>query len=230
MDTLYLKYLRAYITYLGIQRIDEYLFPRDAVREAILNALIHKDYSQANAIQVKVFESKLHIYNPGRLPDGWTLDNLLSKHPSVPFNPLIAEAFFCAGEIEHWGRGIEKIITLCTNAHLAKPLYEHHGMVGLFLDATAKLAELQKHLDLKPGTAVLNQNLLSGQTGGQTGGQTRQRILSALAANPQATTGDLASMLRLSRSAIMKHIKCLKAEGRLRRVGPDFGGHWEVNQ
>ena len=79
-------------------------------------------------------------------------------------------------------------------------------------------------------SGALTQNLTSGQTGGQTGGQTRQSILSALAANPQATTGDLASMLRLSRSAIMKHIKCLKAEGRLRRGGPDFGGHWEVTQ
>jgi ATP-dependent DNA helicase RecG len=162
MEALYLKYLRAYIRYEGIQRIDEYLFPRAAVREAILNALIHKDYSQGISIQVKVFESQMHIYNPGRLPLGWTVDRLMGKHASVPFNPLVAEAFYTAGEIEHWGRGVEKIVNLCSASHLSLPQYEDQGMVGLFLDATEKLAYFQKTLGLKPGTAALGKDLQAG--------------------------------------------------------------------
>ena len=240
MDTLYLKYLRAYITYEGIQRIDEYLFPREAIREAILNALVHKDYSQKNPIQVKVFESQMHIYNPGHLPTGWTPESLLQKHASIPFNPLIAEAFYRAGEIEHWGRGVEKIVALCSRSRIAPPRYEYRGIMELCLDATDKLAALQKSLRLKPETAALNRKLKSEQKSRQKSRQkseqksgqkkisTRQRILMALAASPDITTAELAEKMGLSRSGVMKHIRQLQTNGLLKRIGSARNGHWEV--
>ena len=62
-------------------------------------------------IQIRVYENKLEIINGGVLPEGWTVETLLSSHRSMPYNPDIANTFFRAGEIEAWGRGIERIIT-----------------------------------------------------------------------------------------------------------------------
>lgn len=85
MELLQVKYLKAYIRYEGIQRIEEYLFPIPALREALLNALAHKDYSSGIPIQVSVYDHQIVIWSPGRLPDDWTLEKLLGKHPSLPF-------------------------------------------------------------------------------------------------------------------------------------------------
>ena len=100
------------ITYEGIQRIETLPMPREALREALLNACINKDYAEPSPIQIRVYENKLEIINGGVLPEGWTVETLLSSHRSMPYNPDIANTFFRAGEIEAWGRGIERIITL----------------------------------------------------------------------------------------------------------------------
>ena len=107
------KYMKAVITYEGIQRIETLPIPREALREALLNACINKDYAEPSPIQIRVYENKLEIINGGVLPEGWTVETLLSSHRSMPYNPDIANTFFRAGEIEAWGRGIERIITAC---------------------------------------------------------------------------------------------------------------------
>ena len=111
MDLLCTKYMKAIITYEGLQRIETLPMPREALREALLNACINKDYAEPSPIQIRVYENKLEIINGGVLPEGWTVETLLSSHRSMPYNPDIANTFFRAGEIEAWGRGIERIIT-----------------------------------------------------------------------------------------------------------------------
>ena len=61
-------------------------------------------------VQISVYEDKLYIANCGCLPENWTLDNLMQKHASNPYNPNIAHVFYLAGFIESWGRGIEKSV------------------------------------------------------------------------------------------------------------------------
>ena len=100
IDLLQTKYMKAYIRYEGLQRVEEFLFPPAALREALLNALAHKDYSSGIPIQISVYEDHIVIWNAGVLPDNWTVDSLLKKHPSRPYNPLIANALFRAGHIE----------------------------------------------------------------------------------------------------------------------------------
>jgi len=70
----------------------------------VLNALIHRDYAVGAPVQIRVYSDRLRIWNPGHLPENWTVDKLLEPHASQPFNPDIANAFFRAGEIEAWGR------------------------------------------------------------------------------------------------------------------------------
>ncbi len=105
MDLLLSKYLEAQIRYQGLSRIEEYAYPEPALREALLNAVAHKDYGSGIPIQIKVYDNKIILWNSGQLPESWTVDNLLREHPSIPYNPDIAQAFFRAGLIESWGRG-----------------------------------------------------------------------------------------------------------------------------
>ena len=107
------KYLRATISYEGIQRVETLPIPRKALREALLNAVVHKSYESLTPIQIAIYDDKLEIWNCGTLPEEWSIDTLLGKHRSRPYNPDIANVFFRAGEIDAWGRGVERIIVAC---------------------------------------------------------------------------------------------------------------------
>ncbi|MCL7414214.1 MAG: putative DNA binding domain-containing protein, partial [ANME-2 cluster archaeon] len=137
MDLLLTKYMRATISYEGISRVEKYPFPRAALREAMLNAIVHKDYSGGSPIQISVYEDKIYFWNDGQLPDNWTVEQLLSKHASKPFNPMIANAFFRAGMIESWGRGIEKINRECEAVGVPLPEYRTDAS-GLMVKFHAK--------------------------------------------------------------------------------------------
>ena len=86
VELVYLKYMKAKITYEGMQRIERYFVPEAALREALLNALCHKQYQSGVPIQISVYEDRLYIANCGCLPENWTLENLMRKHASSPYN------------------------------------------------------------------------------------------------------------------------------------------------
>ncbi len=115
IDLLTTKYLKAAISYKGIQRQETLPYPEAALREAVINAIAHKNYSSGTPIQISVYDNKIHFWNDARLPDGWTIRMLSRKHPSKPFNPDIANTLFRAGLIEAWGRGTIRIIQECNN-------------------------------------------------------------------------------------------------------------------
>lgn len=117
------RYLVSTISYEGIQRIEKLEYPEAALREAILNAIVHKDYTDST-IQLSVYDDKLILWNPGKLPDDLPIERLKLKHASRPRNKHIAETFFRAGYIESWGRGIDKILTACHDAGLPEPIFE----------------------------------------------------------------------------------------------------------
>jgi len=123
IDLLFTKYIKALISYEGIYRVETYEYPKEAVREAIHNAIAHKDYTGGTPIQISVYPDKIMIWNYGQLPANWTIDTLQGKHSSVPHNPDISNAFFRIGYIEAWGRGIKKMNEQCTEAGLPPPLY-----------------------------------------------------------------------------------------------------------
>jgi ATP-dependent DNA helicase RecG len=125
MDLLLTKYMSAYISYQGIHRVETYPYPEAALREAVLNAIAHKDYSSGSPIQIKVYrDGGLFIWNDGEMPNNWTIETLSVTHGSKPRNPDISNTFFRAGMVESWGRGISKILEECTLAGLPKPYFD----------------------------------------------------------------------------------------------------------
>jgi len=133
LDLLTTKYLRARISYEGVQRVETLPVPEPALRESLINALIHRDYSVPAPVQIRVYADRVSIWNPGHLPPSWTPDTLRQRHPSAPPNPDIANAFFRAGMIEAWGQGIEKVLAACRGRGLPEPLMHFDG-VGLAVE------------------------------------------------------------------------------------------------
>jgi ATP-dependent DNA helicase RecG len=114
------KFLIKTIEFEGMHRIEKGEYPVAAIREMLLNALVHRNYMGA-PIQIRVYDDKISIWNEGTLPDGLTLDALKRSHSSRPRNPIIADVCFKGGYIDAWGRGTIKIIDTCKLAGLPEP-------------------------------------------------------------------------------------------------------------
>jgi ATP-dependent DNA helicase RecG len=114
------KFLIKTIEFEGMHRIEKGEYPVAAIREMLLNALVHRNYMGA-PIQIRVYDDKISIWNEGTLPDGLTLDALKRSHSSRPRNPIIADVCFKGGYIDAWGRGTIKIIDTCKRADLPEP-------------------------------------------------------------------------------------------------------------
>lgn len=111
----------------GTQAPVEYELPRDAVAEAIVNAVAHRDYAGNASVQVMLFADRLEIWNPGELPAPLTPELLRSAHASIPRNPLLAEPLFLARYIEKAGTGTLDMIALCREAGLPEPEFRQDG-------------------------------------------------------------------------------------------------------
>ncbi|WP_292348569.1 ATP-binding protein [Methanoregula sp. PtaB.Bin085] len=105
----------------------DYEIPVPAIHEAIVNAVVHRDYTSKAAVQVMVFTDRVEVWNPGALPSDLTPDSLKAEHPSIPHNPLIAHPLYLTHYIEKAGTGTLDIITYCKEAGLPEPGFEQRG-------------------------------------------------------------------------------------------------------
>lgn len=122
---------------LGPQAPVEYELPREAVGEAIVNAVTHRDYASSASVQIMLFADRLEVWNPGELPPSLTLAALRQPHASIPRNPLIAEPMFLAGYAERAGTGILDMIARCRKAGLPAPGFRQSG--GQFIQTLRRL-------------------------------------------------------------------------------------------
>jgi predicted HTH transcriptional regulator len=143
----------------------QYELPIQAVTEAIVNAVVHRDYNSNASVQVMLFADRLEISNPGRLPVGLTIEKLFTAHNSIPANPLLAESLYLYGTIERMGTGTEDMVKRCVEMGLKKPkfvqdfefkviLYKNTG-----IEATPQVKELLKILDGEMNRAEIQESL-----------------------------------------------------------------------
>jgi ATP-dependent DNA helicase RecG len=112
----------------AMEREDTPLYPMEALREALANAICHRDYSlNGGSIGVAIYDDRLEITNTGTLPPGITIDELTKPHTSQIRNDLIADTFYRRGIIEQWGRGTVKMVELTEEAGLVPPEFEERG-------------------------------------------------------------------------------------------------------
>lgn len=111
----------------GVQAQVSYEIPMEVVREAIVNAVAHRDYTSNGSVQVMLFSDRLEVRNPGRLPAPLTIDKLREPHESIPGNPLLAESLYLAEYIERMGTGTLDMIRRCSEASLPEPEFSDTG-------------------------------------------------------------------------------------------------------
>ncbi|MCF7732693.1 MAG: hypothetical protein K9N23_13470 [Akkermansiaceae bacterium] len=101
--------------------------PAFVIREALVNAVAHRDYNSDGFVQAIVFSDRVEVWNPGRLPPGLTELDLREPHGPLPRNPLIAEPLFRAGYAEKAGSGTTDMIDACRAAGVPEPDFKQHG-------------------------------------------------------------------------------------------------------
>ena len=229
MELLVTKYLKAAISYRGIHRVESLPVPEDALREALLNAIIHRDYAVGAPIQIRVYEDRLKIWNPAELPARWTARKLLAAHPSQPFNPNIAGVFFRAGEIEAWGRGIQRIVAACETAGVPAPVITYHPG-DLWVEFRFSSAYVKAVAGARPVAETGEKAPVETpvETRVKTPVKTPERIMETLKAAPEMTLSEVAAVIGKSVSAVERAGAKLVKAGRLRHRGPRKGGRWEV--
>jgi len=203
----------------GFDREDIYEIPLEVLREAVVNALMHRDYSiRGTQIMVEVYDDRVEIVNPGELPKGLSIRKLGKM--SVRRNEIIADLFSRLHMVERTGMGIRKMRTAMRAAGLQEPVFTTTEPDGFFRAIFRRSPEFA----LKKGAS----EKMSEKTSEKMSEKTPERILTALAKYPQATIADLAEAIGVSNRTIERNLKRLQEQGLLRRVGPAKGGHWEV--
>lgn len=165
-----------------------------------------------------MYENKLEIINGGVLPEGWTVETLLSSHRSMPYNPDIANTFFRVGEIEAWGRGIERIITACKKDGFSTPefRYDASGIWTTFKFEYPERATIQS--DQKTTQKTI-QKLTEQQ----------QAILVYLNEHPNATRKELCEKIPgVTMGGVIHNLSRLQELGLLKRIGGRKQGYWQI--
>jgi len=196
-----------------------YEMPPEVVREAIVNAVAHRDYTSSGSVRAMLFSDRLEVWNPGTLPPSLTLAQLRQPHGSVPGNPLLAELLYLTQYIERMGTGTGDMIERCWTAGLRGPEFRCER-TGLWVEFGFPLSGVEPTTETPVKTLV--------ETPGKTPGKTPARILELLQKNPNLTVPDIALQISKSESAVQRGILKLQIAGRLKRAGSRKSGHWEV--
>ncbi len=202
------KFFTKPIDFEGMQRVEKGEYPVAALREMLLNALVHRTY-MGSMIQLRVYDNKLTLWNEGNLPEGMELESLKRHHISRPRNPVIADICFKAGYIDSWGRGTLKIINSCKEAGLPEPtiaILDGGILVTLFKDKYS--TEQLRSLGLSERQLV---------------------AVEFVKENGKITNNELQQLLNLSERTILRELDDLVNKNILIRKGEKKGTFYELN-
>ena len=205
------------------QRTEIPEYPLDALRELVLNAVIHRDYLSPTDIQIKIFDNYISFFNPGGLHSNLSVDDLKTdSYSAYARNKLIAEAFYLTGDIEKYGSGFLRIRDALSLYPTMKMDFKEIG--GGFM-VTVSYTKQKTSTDIAENSIEE-----SGMKGGMKSGMknTADNILMLIRDNNSISISDISEKLDISRSAIQKHVENLKSKGLIERIGADKGGYWKV--
>ncbi|MDP3112116.1 MAG: ATP-binding protein [Thermodesulfovibrionales bacterium] len=234
----------------GFDRFDIYEVPLDALREAVVNAIVHRNYAiKGTSIYVRIFDDRVEIENPGGLPDGITRRDFAKS--SVRRNPIIADLFHRMGKVERMGSGIDRMRNLMRDAGLREPMFE---MDDFFRVTFYRDPRYSLKADRATGEKGLGEKL--GEKGGESTEKSKKKglvdrgvekgvdrgvekgvdrlsanetlIYSLIKNNPHISKIEMMSQGSLTKKTVEYNLEKLKKKGILKRIGPDKGGHWEI--
>lgn len=213
--------------------------PRDAVHEAVLNALAHKNYDSGAPVQVSVFTDRLCIDNVGRPPRTWTVGALLGRHTSRPNNPNLVAALRSLGIIDGWGNGVSRIRMSCMEAGTPEPIFElrdDETMVCFPMDSDSLLTASITHANAINAAPMARADLPEVQQTARARATQQdtsltlndEKVLAMLDIDGRLTAPRIAKNLNISESTVRRSFRRLRDLGLIARVGSDKSGFWQV--
>jgi len=188
-----------------LQRQEKWLYPPKAIREALANALAHRDYESPANVQVRIFDDRIEIWNPGELPKEIILADLEREHPSIPRNPLVANCLFLVRYIEQWGTGTNRIINDFRAERLPDPDFS--------IKAGSFVVTLRGHKDILEVDARVDARVDAKLTDNE------RRILKFISTNKRMDSSELQSLFGISREMANRYFKKLIEKGLITRKG-----------
>ena len=188
------------------QRTVQYDYPLEAIREIVINMIVHRDYQDSGNSIIKIFDDKIEFFNPGRLYDDLTIEDLHSgNYSSRTRNRAIARAFKEAGIIERYGSGIARIKNECKLHEVIQPKLEElvHGF---------RVTLYKEKLKTPLKTPL----------------KTKDNIVKLIKSNKNITIQDMSNELSIGRDSINEHLLTLKQDKIIKRVGSARSGYWVV--
>ena len=199
------------------RRKEIYELPLDAVREAVINAVVHRDYFLAGSHTViEIFDDRVEISNPGGLPRGLSERDFGRR--AVRRNQLIASLLHRIDFVENMGTGINKIRTLLKVAGLPAPHFEFGDFYTIVFHRKQYMTKSVEKMSVKS----------SVKSSGKSSGKTADKIIKLMGENSLVTIPELAEALGVTTRAIEKQIAKLQKNGQLKRIGPAKGGYWQI--
>ncbi|MBI5064929.1 putative DNA binding domain-containing protein [Candidatus Woesearchaeota archaeon] len=192
------------------RRKESWEIPIEALREAVLNALIHRDYRKNSFVCLKIHDESITISNPGKLPAEIKIKDLYKEHDSELRNPLIAKIFFLTGYIDTWGKGTINIINLLKENKLSLPTFE----------------ENQGNFKIKFKREYFSER--AEEKFGEGSERSSEKIIALIKENKHINARQMARIIGISQRAVEKQLAILKDKKIIKRIGPDKGGYWQV--
>lgn len=203
---------RSYIITGDKQRTERWDYPLEALREIVVNMIVHRDYMDASDSLIKVFNDRIEFFNPGRLLEGLSIEQLVSgNYISAIRNKQIATVFKEAGIIEKYGSGIKRILEAMRAYGSPDPLFEEiqNGFRVTVFKTTQKTTQ--------------NGSEKSSEKNSE---KSSEKVLALINKNRLISAAEIAVKIGLTSRAVEKILAKLKANGKIKRIGPDKGGYW----
>ena len=217
------------ITDTQVENIQRWQYPLDALREIVLNMIIHRDYTASSNSIIKIFPDHILFFNPGALPDSITIEQLkANQYISAPRNRQIAKMAKETGLIERYGTGIRRMRSMFIDYGLEEPKYEMISG-GLAVTAFGLKFEIESSdlVNMKKENQLINKEK-GTEKGTEKITKNQQLIIENMLQEPSITIEELTLIVGITASKIKENISKLKAKGLIERVGADRGGYWCV--
>ena len=206
-------------------RIDMPEYCERSYFEALVNALVHRDYLvNGSEVHIDMFDDRMVIYSPGGMPDGTLVqERVIDAIPSTRRNPILADVFQRLGYMERKGSGLTKIINAYKNANN----YDE-SKAPQFISSRVEFTVILKNLNYGENRDNKSEINDVSQAAEQYVQRTEEVFLNALRNNPYISRKELSKLLMISEDGVKYQLKKLKSKGLIEHIGASRGGYWEV--
>jgi len=231
----------------SMERIEIPEIPIEAIREALINSIIHRDFKNPKSNEIAIYKDRIEIFNPGEFPEGYKPEDFIEgKEGSMPRNPLIANTLYLSKDIEKWGSGFKRIVDECklNDIKVAFKMKRSGFTVVFYRKTDEELYDLTQINNQTENVALNDKNVAKNVALNDKNvaideilkikekyPELRKKYLNILEIvinDKYITQEEIANRLNKTRNSVYRNLKSLKDIGILERIGSKKNGYWKI--